>query len=37
MNHFPLSGEELIKSTEADRDTDEDEMIFMINGKTSSR
>ena len=36
MNHFPLSGEELIKSTEADRDIDEDETIFMINGKTSS-
>ena len=36
MNHFPLSGEELIKSTEADGDTDKDEMIFMINGKAPS-
>ena len=36
MNHFPLSGEELIKSTEADGDTDKDEIIFMINGKAPS-
>ena len=32
----PFEWRRSITSTEADRDTDEDETIFMINGKTSS-